>query len=1185
MAAKWRYYNVKRGGNFFQGRRKRGSFLSNFIPRNSIQERNNQEDRVELNEKDYRDETVLSISYGMNLLGAAVYEQSTQYLRVMHDISEDDQFEYVFKLIETVNPTIILISSNVDLKLQRILSDKYGGRIDEKGNTEFIPRWNPKTNEESDEGNNETTMQNDEESDSEVEYEGDKVKLVKMGSNLYRFDKCMNRISELINAEDPSISSEEQKLIVKSLGAILFYLDDSRLGVENAPLNVRVPVKAIKTFVLESMVEMDLNSFRALDILPLGKEAKARGAVSLFDLCNKCKSTIGKKCLKKWFRNPTSSKSVLKSRQRCIHFFIQDCHMDVTAKILRLLGKVKSLEHIFKRFKNGSATLIHWESFTKTVAALTEIIEIIQETQLKSELLDDDIELKDISEAVVIARSIIDFDESRNEGRITISTGVDELLDEYKISFQALPSILTTIAEQEAIRLNLPDQDACSCIYVPIVGYLLSLPGSFPLNEHPEMTMVYQTDSEIRVKNEMTAKLDEEIGDIRMQIIDKETVIILRLKKMIMIRRRKILQCQKVAAQLDALISLAIVAGEYNWKCPYIADEPVIEATELVHPLVVSTSKKTFVPNKFISGLPNAKVSILTGPNACGKSVYMKQVGILVFLAHIGSFVPARTARIGPVDRIVTRMFTVDNVLDGMSTFAKDVEQVAKALRKSSINSLIIIDEFGKGTMTEVGLSLLASCLTHWINSGPERCPHVIVSSHFHAVFKYIPIESSLLTFLTFQVNRLPGGRLDYLFKLVEGHVDCSFAMMIAKDEGIPLGVVARACAIYGELKNGKGLSEVKTNIDSTEDDEACKNMEELTSTPASSTFIEKVIPRYQEDDLDFFASERNFTQTPRDRKLSTFSTEVVQPYSDLFKTPMHSNKTPEKRILSSIVSKSKTNSQIEKDMHLFSSHSEITPTKRYFTPASATKSELHYKDEGTDLFKTPQYLSQSSKNKRFSFSGASPQSASQSRTPTSEIIDFFKSPTTKTSFTPRNGMSKRPSFSIDEGPSENYHEVRSPIIRTSSSNSLKRSAEKKNSRIKCSQETSFGFSPMDVEERNESFKESSPNSTLFENSMFASPCSNQSRLSDFFGSPPENHGSSAFEATGKFQFNPNEEFNIEMGTTSAETYNFDIITTSGEDVDKSLRIDAQSASFFENNEEINDYNLTQKLLEAKSSQ
>ena len=172
-------------------------------------------------------------------------------------------------------------------------------------------------------------------------------------------------------------------------------------------------------------------------------------------------------------------------------------------------------------------------------------------------------------------------------------------------------------------------------------------------------------------------RLDQEIGDIKMQIIDTERSTMIRLQTLILKRSGIILQAVEAAATLDCLISLAAVARELNWHRPQLVNEPVIDIGSARHPLSEITCDFTFVPNPIKSGGNNTKVKLISGPNASGKSVYLKSVGIVAYLAHIGSFVPAESVTIGPINRIVTRMYTIDSVMDGMSSFANDLKQVS----------------------------------------------------------------------------------------------------------------------------------------------------------------------------------------------------------------------------------------------------------------------------------------------------------------------------------------------------------------------------------------------------------------------------------------------------------------------------------------------------------------------------
>ncbi|PAV82264.1 hypothetical protein WR25_24519 [Diploscapter pachys] len=469
------------------------------------------------------------------------------------------------------------------------------------------------------------------------------------------------------------------------------------------------------------------------------------------------------------------------------------------------------MQTILKRFRAGTSTVQHWKNLYDTLYFLITVGRILHENNVKLELLEDigKVFTEDLAEVAVILGTVIDFSESRVENRIVINEGVDPELDKTKQLYANLPGILTGIAMEEAKRLQTP---SCSIGYIPLIGYLTALPLGHPIESMPELEVIYETKDSVQVKSKKMTELDEQLGDVKLQIIDKETTIMLRMQKKVLSIAGLIRGAMRAAATLDAVISLAISAREFGWRCPELVDSSTIEAKSAEHPLarlIVKKIKKSFVVNPISSGGDFSKAKIFTGPNSCGKTVYMKMVGVIAFLAHIGSFVPAEGARIGHIDKIMTRLYTVDYVLEGMSTFAIDLNQVAMAIRRASGNSLVIIDEFGKGTMTEVGLSLLSSALSYWIEKGKSKCPHLLSSTHFHAIASHIPVDHSIASFHTFETRQV-GGRMRFLYKLIDGVVDCSFAVHTAKEAGIEDSIIDRCTQVYTALKEGKSLTEIK---------------------------------------------------------------------------------------------------------------------------------------------------------------------------------------------------------------------------------------------------------------------------------------------------------------------------------------------------------------------------------------
>lgn len=299
-------------------------------------------------------------------------------------------------------------------------------------------------------------------------------------------------------------------------------------------------------------------------------------------------------------------------------------------------------------------------------------------------------------------------------------------------------------------------------------------------------------------------KLDKLLGDTRCDITDMETAIMHKLQDSILEHADVLLSVLDLSAELDCLLSLAACAREYNYIRPTITEDNIIEIEGGRHP-IQEVCCSTFVPNDVQSNQQYGKIKILTGPNACGKSVYLKQVALIVFLAQIGSFVPAEKAKLGLVDRIFTRIRSLESVSVGLSTFMIDINQMAEALKSAGQRSLCIVDEFGKGTDMIDGLSLLCSSLKYWIDKG-DNCPHVFLSTHFHSIIhQHLIPRSPLIKYLTLETLH-NGEELVFLYQLVEGHTSSSYACHVAAQAGLPEDIVKRGNEASNLIRQCKPL-------------------------------------------------------------------------------------------------------------------------------------------------------------------------------------------------------------------------------------------------------------------------------------------------------------------------------------------------------------------------------------------
>jgi len=254
------------------------------------------------------------------------------------------------------------------------------------------------------------------------------------------------------------------------------------------------------------------------------------------------------------------------------------------------------------------------------------------------------------------------------------------------------------------------------------------------------------------------------------------------------------------AAELDCILSLAVVARQNNYVRPILTEDSLLEIHNGRHALQEMTVD-TFVPNDTKVG-DTGRINIITGPNYSGKSIYIKQVALIVFLAHIGSFVPADSAIVGLTDRIFCAMGSKSMTTE-QSTFMVDLHQVGTMLRHATLRSLCLLDEFGKGTLTEDGIGLLGGTIDHFANC--DFPPKVLLSTHLTEIFteNYLPQSEHIKCYTMSVLN--PDGQtsnddITFLYRLVTGQALLSFGLHCARLAGVPNKVVQRADSILEDI-------------------------------------------------------------------------------------------------------------------------------------------------------------------------------------------------------------------------------------------------------------------------------------------------------------------------------------------------------------------------------------------------
>ncbi|KAI4811163.1 hypothetical protein KUCAC02_014081 [Chaenocephalus aceratus] len=280
-----------------------------------------------------------------------------------------------------------------------------------------------------------------------------------------------------------------------------------------------------------------------------------------------------------------------------------------------------------------------------------------------------------------------------------------------------------------------------------------------------------------------------------------------QLQNAVLERSASLYKVLDLTAELDCLMALSSASQEYGYTSPKLSSHRKISITQGRHPLLELCSP-VFVANSFQSSESHSRVKVITGPNSSGKSIYLKQVGLIVFMALIGSDVPAKEADIGLLDGIFTRMQSRESVSVGLSTFMIDLNQMAHAINSSTGNSLVLIDEFGKGTNTVDGLSLLAASISHWLRKPLGEVPHVLLATNFHSLL---------------QLGLLPSSGL---LSLLEGICQSSYAANIAKLAGLPASLVQRGVEVSELYRTGRVIKRID-KASSDEQADRCRTVVE----------------------------------------------------------------------------------------------------------------------------------------------------------------------------------------------------------------------------------------------------------------------------------------------------------------------------------------------------------------------
>ncbi|GAB5369893.1 hypothetical protein AAMO2058_001445900 [Amorphochlora amoebiformis] len=411
-------------------------------------------------------------------------------------------------------------------------------------------------------------------------------------------------------------------------------------------------------------------SIFASDYHPYSSQARKKEGLSIFGLLNKTRTKRGEGLLKSWLKYPTKDRDIIESRLGHVRIFINPKHQELVQAIRKELRNIKDIQRLLNRFYTVRATVVDWQSFFLSLQGINQITSLA--AQLEGIPALDNIRKAASPNLATLTTTIgrvVDFQESKALGSVIIQRGVNEKLDSLKVQLETLDDFLDMAAIEDMKANKFPDVlKEVRYIYFPQFGYHVQVPRneltspSINSGALGDLSYRFCTDESIYYKNFRTAQLDETFGDLSGLISDSEAAIVRQLTTQVLQYGDEVEVISNRVYELDCLLSLAEAAVLNDFVEPSLVEESVLRIEEGFHPLQ-SLCTETFIPNDTLMDSNLRRVQILTGPNASGKSIYLKQVGIIVFMAHIGSFVPATSAVVGYVDKIFTRIDTSRSLL------------------------------------------------------------------------------------------------------------------------------------------------------------------------------------------------------------------------------------------------------------------------------------------------------------------------------------------------------------------------------------------------------------------------------------------------------------------------------------------------------------------------------------------
>ena len=612
-----------------------------------------------------------------------------------------------------------------------------------------------------------------------------------------------------------------------AVGALLLYLYETQKNTLDNLTKI-TPYRSGGYMIIDSATN------RNLELIETLREKQKKG--SLLWVLDKTKTAMGARLMRNWIEQPLIEKKKITARQDAVEELYND--MITREEIREYLNAVYDLERLVTRISYRTANPRDLIAFKTSLGMIPPVKQLL--SQAKSA------ELKEIDERMDCLEDIYDLIEKSiqdeppimiREGGM-IKEGYNEDVDKFRLS---RTEGKTWLAELEAREKEKTGIKNLRVRYNKVFGYYLEVTNSYKELVPEDWTRKQTLANAERYITPELKELEDMILGAEDKLAALEYDLYCEVRDSIGEQVVRIQETAKAIAHLDVLASLACVAQSNDYVRPSINTKGVIDIQGGRHPVVEKmNNNQMFIDNDTYLDNKNHRISIITGPNMAGKSTYMRQSALIVLMAQIGSFVPAKSANIGIVDRIFTRVGASDDLASGQSTFMVEMTEVANILRNATSRSLLILDEIGRGTSTFDGLSIAWAVVEH-ISNPKLLGAKTLFATHYHELTE---LEGKLDSVNNYCIAvREQGDDIIFLRKIIRGGADKSYGIQVARLAGVPDSVIDRA-------------KEIASWLEETDVTDKAKNLQVRTSAKKKEVVREAVPAEKQMSLFDIYPAD-----------------------------------------------------------------------------------------------------------------------------------------------------------------------------------------------------------------------------------------------------------------------------------------------------------------------------------------